>query len=95
MEMTPETFWNIVLYTKGHVEMLHSYRVKCWPEMRLAFIKAHKNAMQLAKQATRLEEQKRKREYYDDYFRSYGWDKGHEPNKDYRQEKASSSQTGG
>eukprot|EP00972_Heterocapsa_arctica_P066404 9798438-Heterocapsa_arctica.AAC.1 len=67
MEMTPEVFWNIVLYTKGNRDKEHSYRVNYWPMMQMAFIKVERTARQEAQQAERAEDQKRRRGQQEDY----------------------------
>eukprot|EP00972_Heterocapsa_arctica_P076100 11223609-Heterocapsa_arctica.AAC.1 len=62
--------------------------------MRMAFVKVERTPRQEAKQAERLDEQKRKRDhFYGDYYGSYGWgNRGYVWNKGQRQqEKASSS----
>eukprot|EP00972_Heterocapsa_arctica_P012984 1907621-Heterocapsa_arctica.AAC.1 len=90
MEMTPEVFWHIVLFTKGNVDKMYSYRVKYWPAMNMAFVKVEKTPRQLARQAER-DEQKRKRDHFGEG--SYGWgSRGYDWDKGQRQqEKASSS----
>eukprot|EP00972_Heterocapsa_arctica_P102802 15152543-Heterocapsa_arctica.AAC.1 len=67
MEMTSEVFWNIVLYPKGNRDNEHSYRVKYWPTMHMAFLKVARTARQEAHQAERAEEQKRRRDQQEGY----------------------------
>eukprot|EP00972_Heterocapsa_arctica_P098478 14531759-Heterocapsa_arctica.AAC.1 len=59
----------------------------------MAFVMVERTPRQQAKQAERMEEQKRKRDYFGDYYESYGWgNRGYDWNKGQRQqEKASSS----